>query len=58
MTWKLDDLARFSSENFRKIGDDWIPARPLEGRTLFQRIREAWAVFTGKADSFVWPGDQ
>lgn len=58
MTWRLDDLTRFSTENLTHVGDAWIPARPVECRSLFQRIREAWAVFTGRADSFIWPGDQ
>ena len=40
-------------------GRDWFPARPLnyKFRTLRTRIKEAWLVFTGKADPFVWPED-
>lgn len=37
----------------------WFPARPInyQFRTLRERLREAWMVFRGKADPFVWPED-
>lgn len=37
-----------------------VPARPIDWkyRTWRERIRDAWAVFTGKADAFRWPGGQ
>jgi len=40
-------------------GHGWFPARPInyQCRTLKERFREAWMVFTGKADPFVWPED-
>lgn len=40
-------------------GHGWFPARPInyQCRTLMERLREAWMVFTGKADPFVWPED-
>jgi hypothetical protein len=40
-------------------GHGWFPARPIDYqcRTLRVRFREAWMVFTGKADPFVWPED-
>lgn len=40
-------------------GRGWVPARPrnYRCRTLRERLREAWLVFTGKADPFVWPED-
>lgn len=42
------------------INGKWVPARPVNWkyRTLKQRIKEAWYVFTGKADAFIWPEDQ
>jgi hypothetical protein len=43
----------------RDIGDgEWVPARPLACPSIFNRIRIAWLVFTGKADAFTWPGNQ
>jgi hypothetical protein len=40
-------------------GHGWFPARPInyQCRTLRERFQEAWMVFTGKADPFVWPQD-
>jgi|688.fasta_scaffold190153_5 hypothetical protein len=40
-------------------GHGWFPARPInyQCRTLRVRFREAWMVFAGKADPFVWPED-
>jgi hypothetical protein len=40
-------------------GHGWFPARPLnhQARSLKERVKEAWMVFTGKADPFVWPED-
>lgn len=38
-------------------GYGWFPARPLEYKTFIQRFKEAWLVFTGKADPFIWPED-
>lgn len=34
----------------------WLPARPVPYRSLLDRIRDAWLVFTGKADLLIWPG--
>lgn len=33
-----------------------IPAKPLneDYRSFKQRVKEAWAVFTGKASAFTW----
>jgi len=38
-------------------GHGWFPAKPLEYKTLTQRFKESWLVFTGKADPFIWPED-
>jgi hypothetical protein len=42
------------------INGMWVPARPINyrHRYLFERLREAWLVFTGKYDPFVWPEDE
>ena len=58
--WTLKDLFDSASRNQVEIGGKWVPARPINWkyRTLSQRFREAWAVFTGRADSFIWPEGQ
>ncbi len=42
------------------INDKWIPARPLnyKCRTIKERIIEAWRVFIGETEVFIWPEDQ
>ena len=34
----------------------WVLARPLnyQHRTLRAKLRDAWSVFTGKADAITW----
>ncbi len=39
-------------------GKHYVPARPLGLYTIKNRVKCAWAVFTGKADAVVWPQDQ
>ena len=48
-----------SDQPMTEINGRWYPARPInyQCRTLRERLREAWMVFTGKADPFVWPED-
>lgn len=41
----------------RRIGNGcMIPVRPAneDYRSFRQRVKEAWAVFTGKASAFTW----
>ena len=40
-------------------GHGWFPARPMNYRyrKICERFKEAWMVFCGKADPFVWPED-
>lgn len=42
------------------INDKWVPARPINWkyRSIFEKLKEAWAVWTGKADAFAWPEEQ
>lgn len=43
-----------------EINGKWVIARPVnyKCRTLFERIKEAWAVFTGKAEAVRFKGGQ
>ena len=34
----------------------WVPGRPLGLDTIRNRFKQAWAVFTGKADALYWDG--
>jgi hypothetical protein len=36
----------------------WIPARPVNHRTLRERVKLAWQVFNGKMDVIKWDGNQ
>ena len=41
----------------QEANGQWIPARPInyKYRSLPEKLRDAWAVFTGKAEAVVWP---
>jgi hypothetical protein len=58
MSWKLKDL--MTHETSTQINGKWMPARPINWkyRTLREKLKDAWSAFTGKADTFLWPGGQ
>lgn len=59
MSWDLKELIRHCNTTETHLRDGtWVPARPVDCRSLRRRLREAWEVFVGKADSFYWPGGQ
>jgi len=37
-------------------GGRWVLCRPLRDGSLRARLRDAWAVFTMKADAITWTG--
>ena len=41
-----------------EIDGKWVPAKPLDYRTLKTKFKEAKAVFKGEADAFTWPCGQ
>lgn len=63
MIYKYDDLLNRQrhagmSVNIKGV---WHPARPRPAGGFYgfkRRVHAAWAVFTGKADAFIWPGNQ
>lgn len=59
MIWQLADLMDAAEKTKRLLGDEWVPARPINWRyTSFEyRLKAAWLVFTGKADAVVWPAE-
>ena len=58
--WNLKNLYDSCSTCQTQINDKQVPARPVNWkyRTLAHRIKEAWAVFIGKAEAFTWPEGQ
>lgn len=57
--YKLEDLKK--PDNCQAfINGKWVSARPInyKYRTFFTKIKEAYQVFTGKADAFKWPEGQ
>ena len=55
--WKLKELHEWCVNGPQSGTKDgkWVPAKPLNYRSLGKKIKEAWLVFTGKADCFKWP---
>ena len=58
--YTLEGLLNNANQNQVEINGNWVPARPVEIMDCleFRRLRDAWAVLTGKADAFVWPEGQ
>ena len=55
--YTLDYLHTKVGEDLTYINKRWVPARPLNS-SFWERIRDAWAVLTGRADAFIWPEGQ
>lgn len=60
MIWKLKDLMESVNTCTAEINGRWVPARPMnyQCRNFRERIKDAWAVFKGKAEAFYWPEGQ
>lgn len=58
--YTLEGLSDRLRDNTSQVGVDgkYYPCRPMGFYSMGNRIRAAWLVFTGKADAFIWPGDQ
>ena len=58
--YKVEDVVEMAQMNSTCVNGKWVPARPInfQVRSLKERVKEAWAVFTGKADALVWPEEQ
>lgn len=59
--WTLKEL-RSPNIPTAKINDKWVPARPLnflkKYAPFWQRVKDAWAVFSCEAEAFIWPENQ
>jgi len=51
---KLMDL--LETDTIAEINGKWVPARQVPCCRRC-RMRDAWAVLTGKADAIIWPTD-
>ena len=60
MFWTLKDLINHTNQCSAKIGEKWVPSRPINWKYegLVERLRNAWRVFIGRADAFEWPEGQ
>lgn len=58
--WTFESLLKHINENQTKINGKWVPCRTInyKYRSLFQRLKESYLVFKGKADIFFWPENQ
>ena len=58
--WTLEKLYDHCNTCWTEVNNKWVPSRPINWtcRSFKQRVREAWAVFTGKAEAFTWPEGQ
>ncbi len=59
--WELKEL-RSPDMPLTRINDKWVWARPLNFTKKYmpfcRRIKDAYAVFSCKAEAFIWPGNQ
>lgn len=58
--YTLEYLQKEANNTQAEINGKWVPARSINHtlRSLPEKLKEAWAVFTGKADCFTWPEGQ
>lgn len=60
--WKLELLIKSCQETQGCVNGKWVPARPENFKPplcpLWSRLRYAWQVVCGRAETFVWPEGQ
>jgi len=59
--WNLRTLVDYTNNGASAcINGKWVPARSInyQVRRFRERLKDAWQVFSGKADSFIWPEGQ
>jgi hypothetical protein len=54
--FSVQQLCEHATTTLEQQAGRWVPARPLgfQGLFLRQRLRLAWAVFTGRCDAVHW----
>ncbi|HSH25352.1 MAG TPA: hypothetical protein VLA13_07430 [Massilibacterium sp.] len=58
MIFNLEELKKY--ENQVLINNKWVDCRPInyKFRSIKQRFKEGYLVFSGKADAILWPENQ
>lgn len=56
--WDLKALIENTKTCAKNFDGEWVPCRPIDCRSIWERLKEAWLVFIGKADCFKWPYNQ
>jgi hypothetical protein len=56
--YTLERLIKSAQEVHTCIDGEYVPARPISGTFYLQRLKDALAVYFGRADAFVWPKGQ
>jgi hypothetical protein len=56
--YKLRNLIDESDNTQCRLNGKWVPARPVRLFGIWHDLKDAWAVFTRKADAFTWPEGQ
>lgn len=60
--WTLKGLMKSASQTQAEINGKWVPARPLNYMrkycSIWKRLRYAWEVVKGRAETFTWPSGQ
>lgn len=58
MIYQIEDLVATAPHTLVEKDGSYVFARPdnWRYRNLIERIKEAWMVFTGKADAITWEG--
>jgi len=57
-TFNKDPNAPEACNSVSFDGKTWVPARGMQMRSLKQKLKEVWLVWTGQADVLVWPGQE
>ena len=59
MLYSIENLIHTASSTQTQLSNGkWVCARPVNYKydSIFERIKHAWLVFTGKADAITWEG--
>lgn len=56
MIYNVQSIVEHSVQT--QINGKWVAARPINLRSIKQRLREVWLVLTGKGDVIIWPENQ
>ncbi len=55
--YTIDQIQEICKSCAVELSTGYRPVRPISSYFIGQRIRDAWAVLTRKADAVIWPED-